>query len=159
VSLIIPYLNLRRYYQYSMEFLTFIGLFTIVNGFLLDDKLPQYNRYGRSLILVGGNLYDNNTEIYQAIVRFAVSIRGKLVFFYFFFGVAKSPIGLICFINFTINIWFTIRLRSETLQYRLIIMMIIINRVVCFTIRAPQMDIQSAPSIFFSDFRISRCFV
>jgi len=78
-----------------MKFLTFIGLFTIVNGFLLDDKLPQYNRYGRSLVLVGGNLYDNNTEVYQTIVRLAVSIRGKLLYLMYF---------LPLLINFTLNI-------------------------------------------------------
>lgn len=69
-----------------MEFLTLMGFLTVVNGFLFDDKLPQYNRYGRSLILVGGNLYDNNTEIYQTIVRFAVSIHvlGKLFYLMYF---------------------------------------------------------------------------
>lgn len=34
-------------------------------------KLPQYSMYGKSIVLVGGNLWDNNTEIYDTIVRLA----------------------------------------------------------------------------------------
>lgn len=55
-------------------------LFSVIlyaNGFILNDKtiphLPQYVRYGKSMVLVGGNLQDNNTEIYNTIVEMAVS--------------------------------------------------------------------------------------
>ena len=36
--------------------------------------LPQYSKYGRSLVLVGGALQDNNTEIYNTIIAMAVSM-------------------------------------------------------------------------------------
>ena len=36
--------------------------------------LPQYSKYGRSLVLVGGALQDNNTEIYNTIIDMAVSM-------------------------------------------------------------------------------------
>ncbi|KAL3863804.1 hypothetical protein ACJMK2_005536 [Sinanodonta woodiana] len=39
--------------------------------FLLDDALPQYATFGESMVLVGGNLADNNSEIYDTIVRMA----------------------------------------------------------------------------------------
>ncbi|XP_052773860.1 cyanophycinase-like [Mya arenaria] len=51
-----------------------------VHGFVLTDdvilrqhvaKLPQYAQYGRSMVLVGGHLWDNNTEIYDTIIRMA----------------------------------------------------------------------------------------
>lgn len=53
----------------------------LANGFLLPDdielqshlpKLPQFNQFGKSLVLVGGNLWDNNTEIYGKIIELAV---------------------------------------------------------------------------------------
>ena len=138
-----------------MEFLTFIGLLTIVNGFLLDDKLPQYNRYGRSLVLVGGNLYDNNTEIYQAIVRFAVSIRGKL-FFFFFFWSCKILIRIIMLHKFhdkyLVDDQTTIRNTSIQTNHH-------DDHHYSCSLFYRQMDMQSAPSILFSVFRISRCFV
>ena len=46
-------------------------------GFILSNgnrtTLPQYAKYGKSMVLVGGNLEDNNTEIYDTIVQMAVS--------------------------------------------------------------------------------------
>ncbi|KAK3585487.1 hypothetical protein CHS0354_003335 [Potamilus streckersoni] len=39
--------------------------------FVFDDALPQYATYGESMVLVGGNLADNNTEIYDTIVQMA----------------------------------------------------------------------------------------
>ena len=54
----------------------------ITNGILLSPdvhlmqtvpKLPQYHVYGKSLVLVGGNLLENNTEIYDTIIQLAVS--------------------------------------------------------------------------------------
>jgi len=52
-----------------------------VCGFLIPEdislkshlpKLPQYSKQGKSLVLVGGNLWDNNTEIYSTIIDMAV---------------------------------------------------------------------------------------
>ena len=55
-------------------------LFSVIvcaDGFIINDitiqHLPQYVRYGKSMVLVGGNLQDNNTEIYSTIVEMAVS--------------------------------------------------------------------------------------
>jgi len=57
----------------------------VARGFVLSSDVtlmphvppfPQYAENGRSLVLVGGNLYDNNTEIYGTIVRLAVSNNG-----------------------------------------------------------------------------------
>ena len=46
-------------------------------GFILDGitllPLPQFANYGKSMVLVGGNLQDNNSEIYNTIVEMAVS--------------------------------------------------------------------------------------
>ncbi|XP_062601136.1 cyanophycinase-like [Saccostrea cucullata] len=40
------------------------------SAFVLDGAfLPQYYRYGRSLVLVGGNLAENNSEIYNTIIE------------------------------------------------------------------------------------------
>ena len=44
----------------------------ILNGITLSP-LPQLAKYGRSMVLVGGNLQDNNSEIYNTIVEMAVS--------------------------------------------------------------------------------------
>ena len=59
-------------------------LFSVIvyaNGFIINDitipHLPQYVSYGKSMVLVGGNLQDNNTEIYNTIVEMAVSTNSK----------------------------------------------------------------------------------
>ncbi|KAL4236965.1 hypothetical protein ACF0H5_005349 [Mactra antiquata] len=54
-------------------------LLGLTTGYLLDSgvilrnvtSLPQFAIYGKSMVLVGGNLWDNNTEIYNTIVRLA----------------------------------------------------------------------------------------
>lgn len=51
---------------------TLVLLLQTIHCFLLNDNLPQYNVYGQSLVLVGGNLKDNNSEIYRTIVEMAV---------------------------------------------------------------------------------------
>ena len=47
------------------------------NAFVLDGiplrPLPQMAKYGRSMVLVGGNLQDNNSDIYNTIVEMAVT--------------------------------------------------------------------------------------
>ena len=46
----------------------------ICDGYILNDNnLPQFASYGKSMVLVGGNLADNNTEVYNTIVQTAVS--------------------------------------------------------------------------------------
>ena len=51
---------------------------SLCNGFILSNgnrtTLPQYGKYGKSMVLVGGNLEDNNSEIYSTIVQMAVSL-------------------------------------------------------------------------------------
>ncbi|KAH3786890.1 cyanophycinase-like [Dreissena polymorpha] len=56
------------------------GIFTTSQAFLLSDdvtlrphvpKLPQFSQYGRSMVLVGGNQYDNNTELHETIIKLA----------------------------------------------------------------------------------------
>ena len=39
-----------------------------------DQRILQHSKYGRSLVLVGGNLQENNTEVYDTIIRMAVSL-------------------------------------------------------------------------------------
>ena len=39
-----------------------------------DQRTLQHSKYGRSLVLVGGNLQENNTEVYDTIIRMAVSL-------------------------------------------------------------------------------------
>lgn len=55
-----------------MLIVTLVLLLQTIHCFLLNDNLPQYNVYGKSLVLVGGNLKDNNSEIYRTIVEMAV---------------------------------------------------------------------------------------
>ena len=57
----------------TMVVLLILFLLPAICAFLTDDKLPQFTQYGRSLVLVGGNLDDNNTAIYSRIVELAVS--------------------------------------------------------------------------------------
>lgn len=35
-------------------------------------RLPQFQQFGRSMVLVGGGLSDNNTEVYETIIELAV---------------------------------------------------------------------------------------
>ena len=44
----------------------------ILNGITLSP-LSQFATYGKSMVLVGGNLQDNNSEVYNTIVEMAVS--------------------------------------------------------------------------------------
>ncbi|XP_011440861.3 cyanophycinase [Magallana gigas] len=48
----------------------FFLLLGACGAFILDDvALPQYYKYGKSLVLVGGALAENNSEIYNAIIE------------------------------------------------------------------------------------------
>lgn len=63
------------------------GFFTTSQTFLLSDdvtlrphvpKLPQFSQFGRSMVLVGGNQYDNNTELHETIIKLAVGKKSRL---------------------------------------------------------------------------------
>lgn len=46
----------------------------VCTAFILEDAvLPQYHKYGKSLVLVGGALAENNSEVYNAIIEMSVS--------------------------------------------------------------------------------------
>lgn len=52
----------------------FFLLLGACGAFILEDvALPQYYKYGKSLVLVGGALAENNSEIYNAIIEMSVS--------------------------------------------------------------------------------------
>ena len=60
--------------------LSFYAHAFILNGITLSP-LPQLAEYGRSMVLVGGNLQDNNSKIYNNIVEMAVSDIVHMVYF------------------------------------------------------------------------------
>ena len=54
--------------------LTLPLLLGVCTAFILEDAvLPQYHKYGKSLVLVGGALAENNSEVYNAIIEMSVS--------------------------------------------------------------------------------------
>lgn len=54
--------------------LNFISVHTFILNGVNVSSLPQFSLYGKNLVLVGGNLHDNNSEIYNTIINMAVSI-------------------------------------------------------------------------------------
>lgn len=54
--------------------LTLTLLLGVCTAFILEDAvLPHYHKYGKSLVLVGGALAENNSEVYNAIIEMSVS--------------------------------------------------------------------------------------
>jgi len=67
----IAFLLIGACHGFLFDGLTYLPNYDIEQG---STMLPQYQTYGKSLVLVGGNLAEDNAEIYNTIVEMAVFI-------------------------------------------------------------------------------------